>query len=232
MRPKLSIFSWPLLGCIVCFCFCSALLAAFCLFYFVVSILCTSLLYSAPGWSSGYRLQSEANPAPLAEPKELRFYLPPTYIQGAYEIGSSAVTCGCTGGDGGRGSSRLDHGKISPSRTSPPPPHPVSACLHVRCLVVWLFCCSSPFHVTISLSPSSLSFAHGPLRSFHVFSSSLVFHVFTSVVVGFFGGTTPTSGRSLVFFLFLFHPPWPKSSIKYQVSRIKYQVSDGRLKTL
>ena len=108
--------------------------------------------------------------------------------------------------------------KFPPSRTSPPPPHPVSACLHVRCLVVWLFCCSSPFHVTISLSPSSLSFAHGPLRSFHVFSSSLVFHVFTSVVVGFFGGTTPTSGRSLVFFLFLFHRPWPKSSIKYQVS--------------
>ena len=72
-------------GCIVCFCFCSALIAAFCLFYFVVSLFCATLLYSAPGWSSGYRLQSEANPAPLAEPKELRFYLPPTYIQGAYE---------------------------------------------------------------------------------------------------------------------------------------------------
>ena len=137
------------------------------------------------------------------------------------------MTCGCTGGDGGRGSSRLDHGKISPSRTSPPPPHPVSACLHVRCLVVWLFCCSSPFHVTIPLSPSSPSFAHGPLRSLHVFSSFLVFHVFTSVVVGFFGGTTPTLGRSLVFFLFLFHRLRPNqvSSIKYQVSSIKHQAS-------
>ena len=63
MRPKLSTFSWLFLGCIVCFCFCSALLAAFCLFSFVVSIFCATLLYSAPGWSSGYRLQSEANPA-------------------------------------------------------------------------------------------------------------------------------------------------------------------------
>ena len=88
----------------------------------------------------------------------------------------------------------------------------------IKYLVVWLVCCPSPFHVTFSLLLSSLSSALGPLLSLHIFPFPPVFLVFTSVVVGFFGGTTPTLGRSLAFFLFLFHPLGHNrvSSIEYR----------------
>ena len=57
------------------------------------------------------------------------------------------------------------------------------------------------------------------LLSLHIFPFSLVFLVFTFVVVGFFGGTMPTLGGSLVFFLFLFHRLGQNrvSSIEYLV---------------
>ena len=151
-------------------------------------VLCSSLraisfffaivVYSAPGWSSGSRLQSEANPAPLAEPKELRFYLPPTYIQGAYEIGSSAVTCGCTGGDGGRGSSRLDHGKIPPRERVPLPLPP---CPRAGLLAaLWFGWFVVPLRFT-SLSPScSLpSPSRLGLSLVFIFSPSLLFSLFS-----------------------------------------------------
>ena len=93
-------------------------------------------------------------------------------------IQTSAVTCGCTGGDGGRGSSRLDHGKLPPCERVP---HPLPPCPRAGLLAALRFgWFVVPLRFT-SLSPSC-SLPSPPRLGLYlvfVFSPSLLFSLFS-----------------------------------------------------
>ena len=216
------------------------LLLLFCifrsLFYFVACsvqfaahdfLLFANVVYSAPGWSSGSRLQSEANPAPLAEPKELRFYLPPTYIQGAYEfhklprlpedvrVGTGAVVA---------------HGwttaKFPPCERVP---RPLLPCPPAALLAALLFCWFVVLLRFTSLYPSRSLPA--PLRLglyvVFMFSPPLCFSIFSHLWLWASSGAPRRQVSGVL--SFPFPPTWPKSSIEHRVSthlaKIEYRVS-------